>query len=337
MYPDDIPTQLLPRAEGEPLTREERSPLKLGKGYEDLMKTWKIATPEGLRKYKQNPEPSETVTFTGHIRNHGSVRAGAFSYAWLLDGKPVGGSQCKGLDPEEEMTAEQKWQWLAGPHTVGLHIQGKPYDEISTENNALTDRTDAWCFLIILDSEEERKKAWDPHPQGVQGYDGAWWFAESIPWAEAVCKIYDWGLIHELMHQLSLIDNYHLNSGGKARDEQGNIVKLSHTMRQAGVNALLLLRISMGNHTEFHWMEIPVQSRGRVQAPLQHERPGCGSRTPVQAPEEAPCERDGGRGPASPWPQHLIPRHRGGRRRARERLLQRGPRHRLGRRPSGGH
>jgi DNA-binding beta-propeller fold protein YncE len=294
MYPDDIPTQLLPRAEGERLTREERALLKLGKGYEDLMKTWKIATPEALRKYKQNPEPGETVTFTGHIRNHGPVRAGAFSYAWLIDGKPVGGGQCKGLDPEEEMTTEQKWEWLAGPHTVGLHIQGKPYEEISTENNSVVDRTDAWCFLIgvhrktydhftqkgsflgtysfedwvqahmketnktweeskyprapygvigrvrmdrflILDSEEERKKAWDPHPQGVQGYDGAWWFAESIPWAEAIRKIHDWGLIHELMHQLSLIDNYHLNSGGKARDEQGSIVKLGHTMRQGGV------------------------------------------------------------------------------------------------------
>lgn len=73
----------------------------------------------------------------------------------------------------------------------------------------------------------------DGHPDGIY-FQGAWQFIRWDNYAWRMANV-DWGFIHEMGHQLGLIDEYHLNiptSFTQVKDD-GRLVNMSHTYSEA--------------------------------------------------------------------------------------------------------
>ncbi len=86
-------------------------------------------------------------------------------------------------------------------------------------------------FVVVKDQAARDKWYRDRGGTAQEvGFDGGWWFdwrEESERWATVI----DWGLPHELGHQLGLIDLYQLDcppDGNRAIDEDGDPVMIGH-------------------------------------------------------------------------------------------------------------
>jgi len=108
------------------------------------------------------PAHGETVTFTAHIANKGTVASGPFDFVWRIDGADVLSGTHPGLAPGTTMTETYAWVWahtldgerLLGEHTVTFAVD--PNDaivETYKSNNTLTDRTDALALVLALTQE----------------------------------------------------------------------------------------------------------------------------------------------------------------------------------------
>lgn len=106
---------------------------------------------------KQWPAIGETVTFTAHIINKGTVNTGTFAYQWLVDNQVVAKGSSSSISPQGEVTQSFQWQWKSGRHTIGF--QADPQNLISETfetNNSLSDPTDAltlgfWVEQTVYD------------------------------------------------------------------------------------------------------------------------------------------------------------------------------------------
>ena len=111
-----------------------------------------------VQDLKLKYEPGEVVTLTAHVRNFGFVKAGPFSYRWLIDGKEVDkGSYRKSIKELGEATFKYKYPWLEGRHTATFEII-TDQNEIATINNKATDPL--WGFGYYYIVSPGRSKAW---------------------------------------------------------------------------------------------------------------------------------------------------------------------------------
>ncbi|MDY6874650.1 MAG: PKD domain-containing protein [Chloroflexota bacterium] len=104
---------------------------------------------DGKQKW---PDPGDTVAFTAHIANRGTVDIGSFAYSWSIDGVIQEQSTHPGLSVGEEDSLTVSWTWELGTHTVMVSLD--PTDaitEVSESNNTITDRTDALALGIWVE------------------------------------------------------------------------------------------------------------------------------------------------------------------------------------------
>lgn len=136
----------------------------------------------GTESDRRWPEEGELVTFTAHFANKGTLPSGPFSFRWTIDGLEVASGVHPGLDPAQEDTRSYTWPWahtlegerLIGGHTVGFE-QAPPMDWSEDGGFHMT--------------EDDRR--------GNAYYDPA--------------TDIDGALLHELTHQLGIIDMYALD------------------------------------------------------------------------------------------------------------------------------
>jgi len=93
---------------------------------------------------KQWPADGETVIFTAHVMNKGTVTSGAFSYQWLLDGRVVSTAGSSAIPPQAERTFAWTWHWQTGHHAVEFRADTQnQVSETAETNNRVFDYTDA--------------------------------------------------------------------------------------------------------------------------------------------------------------------------------------------------
>ena len=139
------------------VTYVRRTPL-----YNRYQVVWQDELPilaPGTEDDKRWPDYGESVTFTAHFKNKGTVASGSFQYRWYIDDAEVGSGTWPNLDPGQEGMTTHNWSWdhttfdeqLQGQHTVTFKVD--PDDlvpETYESNNAVADRTDALslCYQI---------------------------------------------------------------------------------------------------------------------------------------------------------------------------------------------
>jgi hypothetical protein len=226
----------------------------------------------GTENDRRWPEPGETVTFTAHIINKGTISSPASDYAWYIDGVEVDSGTLPALDPAAEVIATYQWPWAHelspdGQRALGQHTVRFTADpanvvaETYEGNNSLEDRTDAMSFRISITPEmyqvynipvdpkypysaedwlQKQVAAMNanfaeaiypatpqgsalrvrinsinvtPSDLGADGeHDGGWFIRDEVRCVD--CGYWDpatdidWGLVHELSHQVSIIDLY---------------------------------------------------------------------------------------------------------------------------------
>ncbi|MBC7227754.1 MAG: 6-bladed beta-propeller, partial [Thermoflexales bacterium] len=116
----------------------------------------------GTENDKRWPDPGETVTFTAHIINKGTVASGRFDFKWFIDGQEVHSGVHNSLAPGEEATESYQWTWshsldgerLLGSHTVRFTVDpANAIAETYESNNSLEDRTDALSLVLAVTPE----------------------------------------------------------------------------------------------------------------------------------------------------------------------------------------
>lgn len=116
----------------------------------------------GTENDKRWPDYGESVTFTAHIMNKGTVASGAFAFKWFIDGVEVHSGTHPSLSPGEEGTETYQWIWahtvdgerLLGQHTVRFVVDpGNAIVETYESNNSLEDRTDALSLVLAVTPE----------------------------------------------------------------------------------------------------------------------------------------------------------------------------------------
>lgn len=116
----------------------------------------------GTENDKRWPAPGETVTFTAHIVNKGTVASGNFAFKWFIDGKEVHSGIHGSLAPGQEATESYQWVWghsldgerLLGYHTVRFTVDPtNAIPETYESNNSLEDRTDALSLILAVTPE----------------------------------------------------------------------------------------------------------------------------------------------------------------------------------------
>lgn len=96
------------------------------------------------------PNDGQMVTFHAHIANKGLRRCPPSKYMLLIDDRPLrgGAGRIPAMGPCEEVVAHAEWPWRSGRHTVTVRVDtAGAIKEISEENNAITDFTDAYTFF----------------------------------------------------------------------------------------------------------------------------------------------------------------------------------------------
>ena len=86
----------------------------------------------GTEGDKRWPDPGEPVTFTAHVRNHGTVASPPTLYTWALDGVTAGSGSLPGPEPGEEISASLTLPWphqlsadgqrVLGEHTIAFAV-----------------------------------------------------------------------------------------------------------------------------------------------------------------------------------------------------------------------
>jgi hypothetical protein len=110
-------------------------------------------TPAEIKAVKRRPAPGETVTFTAHVQNRGSAPAPPWEWAWFIDGRQAAQGATTGPQAVgQEVTAQFRWKWQPGRHTVRFVADPlfKTRD-LSLNNNSREDATDAWSLLWAVD------------------------------------------------------------------------------------------------------------------------------------------------------------------------------------------
>ncbi len=93
---------------------------------------------------KNQHEPGDSMTFTGHIANRGNLPTGPFNYEWRIDGVVISSGTVSELSPSETKNLSVDWIWQSGPHSIRLYLDSpNKIAEISELNNLVEDRTNA--------------------------------------------------------------------------------------------------------------------------------------------------------------------------------------------------
>ncbi len=97
------------------------------------------------------PLPGETVRFTAHVKNKGSVTAPAYDWHWLIDGKDLRSGMAEPLAPNAEATFEIEWIWQEGDHYVSFEVdRAGIIQEITKKNNFVVDQINAMSFHFFV-------------------------------------------------------------------------------------------------------------------------------------------------------------------------------------------
>ncbi len=251
---------------------------------------------EGDRRW---PAPGETVTFTAHFANKGTVAGDPFNFVWRVDGADVLSGTHAGLAPDEAGTATFAWIWdhtldgerLLGSHTIAFVVD--PADalpETYESNNVVEDRTDALSLVLAVTpdlyaaletpvdprwpfSAEDwlqkqiaalnaafARSVYPAAPQGVvervrldeilvtgsappvdPTRDGAFFMQQDDrvgnPYYHPDSDV-SGALLHELAHQLGIIDLYNLDVAletPQVRDAAGKPVQMEYRPRFVGL------------------------------------------------------------------------------------------------------
>lgn len=225
----------------------------------------------GTENDKRWPDPGETVTFTAHVTNKGTLNSGSFSGQWLVDGVVVQTVSHGSLSAGTSTTFTYNWAWdhqlsadgqrILGDHTIAFKVD--PTNSIAEtfeNNNQIEDLTNAYSFHFyiqqeIYDGYEVPRLAGRPYsaedwlqyqvtamnnlfetegvptrvrinkititennPSVDTSHDGAWFYRDAdyrdpgVSYGYDPATDIDWSLIHELAHQLGLIDLYQYDS-----------------------------------------------------------------------------------------------------------------------------
>jgi hypothetical protein len=240
---------------------------------------------------KHWPAPGEVVTFTAHVRNHGSSSVSGFNYRWSIDGRAQSRTDLtynRAVPPGGEAAVSLAWRWPADLADHKVRIVVDPANRIGDrlrQNNTYEDFTNALSFSIwveeglydrfnarvngfgtrsfedwfrwqfdamkrdfarsiypgiapngilerirveeinVIPFDPQNLDNWrqvldaDPH---ILLNDGRWQFTSEAGtladkqkdwdrYVEQYAGTIDWGLIHELSHQLGAIDEYRMN------------------------------------------------------------------------------------------------------------------------------
>ena len=253
----------------------------------------------GTENDKRWPDYGETVTFTAHIINKGTVASGNFAFKWFIDGVEVRSGTHPSLAPGEEGTETYRWTWahtvenerLLGQHTVRFVADpDNAIAETYESNNSLEDRTDAlslvlavtpelyaaletpvdpkWPFSaedwlqkqIAAMNEAFARSVYPSAPNGIEervrldkvlvtstappadpAEDGGFWMTYDDRYGNAY---YDpttdvsGGLLHELSHQLGIIDLYNIGFAlevPQVVDRNGRPVQVEASLSMPGL------------------------------------------------------------------------------------------------------
>jgi hypothetical protein len=108
------------------------------------------------------PAQGETVTFTAHIINKGTIPSGSFVFTWYIDGVEMYSSTHNSLEPNEEGIETYQWVWahtldgerLLGNHTIRFTADpDNIINETYKSNNSVEDRTDALSLVLAVTPE----------------------------------------------------------------------------------------------------------------------------------------------------------------------------------------
>ncbi|MBX7133074.1 MAG: discoidin domain-containing protein [Fimbriimonadaceae bacterium] len=266
---------------------------------------------------KHWPDPGEQVTFTAHVKNHGSTSVAFWQYRWAIDGVPQGAIQTANtpLAPGQSADVTFAWTWPANlsDHTVTIEVDpNQMLTDNLRQNNTYTDHTNAlsfsiwieqglydlfktrlngfgtygfedwfrWqfdemraCFarsvypvlapsgiverirldkIVVVPFDVNNLNNWidamgaDPHELLN---DGRWQFtnyentlpAKQAQWQfylDLFAQQYDYGLIHEMTHQLGMVDGYRMNLETHQNDvlrQDGTRLNTRHIFSKGGL------------------------------------------------------------------------------------------------------
>ncbi|HEX8253235.1 MAG TPA: CARDB domain-containing protein [Thermoanaerobaculia bacterium] len=256
----------------------------------------------GTENDKRWPDVGETVTYIGHVRNHGDQPAAAFRYQWLVDGVvtvaaqngPALAAGAEGtvrfslpwtglpqrielvVDPQNEMaeTVESNNKLAVGSHdlTLSIWVEQGMYDSFTTTpfedwlqgqiawmNQRFAGAVYPTSPAGIIDRVRVEKIVIATDLDGLGSpmhndpdftlIDGRWPFSDGDPtnardaggsWAEYAAQFIgriDHGLVHELTHQVGVIDLYRMNikndepgspnGGVSVKDASGRLIPYS--------------------------------------------------------------------------------------------------------------
>lgn len=131
------------------------------------------------------PKPGEQVKFTATVRNVGTRPVGGFDWAWLYDGKEVATGRFGETSaaarpdaptflPDDTLTFELERPWEDGPHSIAFLVdRDRLVDEISADNNAVIDRTDALALTFFV--EERVARFFQTVQSGLNSYSFEDW------------------------------------------------------------------------------------------------------------------------------------------------------------------
>jgi len=142
---------------------------------------------------KNNPEPGDAVTFSGHVIGWGDVLVPEVAYQWLIDGSVVAQGVLTNLGAGQERVLDLAWSWTAGSHTVKLVVDPAGLIvELSELNNEVEDRTDAlsagfWVEQSVLAYFHE-------HQQELGIGSNSWpdWIQRQMRSHNALCAAASW-------------------------------------------------------------------------------------------------------------------------------------------------
>lgn len=101
---------------------------------------------------KKWPHPGETVTFTAHIINKGSLASGPFAFQWRIDDQFVAAGQVDNLASQAETMHTLNWVWETGRHYVSFEVDpDNQIAEAAETNNLIRDPTDALTIAFWVE------------------------------------------------------------------------------------------------------------------------------------------------------------------------------------------
>lgn len=93
---------------------------------------------------KSNPYVGDNVTFSGHLKNWGTIALPSVEYRWQVDGATVATGTLTNVAAGEERVVTRQWVWQAGDHWIKLTADpNNLVSEFSEVNNEIEDRTNA--------------------------------------------------------------------------------------------------------------------------------------------------------------------------------------------------